>query len=631
MISYNHTVTLLVKAMQVRNYVRLSIFILMGLVFIALLVVLYTGGNLKFAGIYERVRPATFVITLSILFLISSLLKTAGSFKQVVSENSFAFLICIVLILYSGNYQTSAASDTAPARYLPFSLFREGDFDLDEFRNLHQHPYNSGLIKVGSHYLSSYPVGAAIFALPYYFPSAIGHALPNTWISSDLEKLAASFTVLLSVIVLYFTILRLSSRNVAFIVAAIYALATSSFSVSSQALWQHGASQLCLSGVLYCVVRGSQQPLWTIFAGFPASFAVVCRPTDALLIIPVGVYVLFHRRKQFPGFVLAGIPPVLFQLIYNKIYFENFFRTQWDVSQGSFWSTPLIDGAANILFSPGRGLFIYSPIFVFSLIGMILCWKKGGNLLFRYLSIGVIANLYLYSKFFMWWGGYTYGPRLLADLTPVLCSFLVFVIPILKSRWIKTAFAVLALWSFGAHAIGAYANDPFWNPDFNIDSNPHYAWQWKDNQLVNSPRRTLDSIRIQLMNTPTTQTHPQLFNAEIKTDLPEIIQMKPSRELAFSLEAMNTGSAAWAYGSLRKAGNVSIALNWYRKDLLLERFTVRRRLRYNVFPGDTYTLLARTKTPDREGRFILEVAIMLSKGEEEIFGKTKQVLVLINR
>ena len=600
--------------MRFKNIVRVSLLFLIAFVFLGLLIILYQGGYFQLAGFNERVRPATVILILCVLIFTYTLLKQGNSFKEVLRENSLVLLICIVVMLYSGNYLTAAASDTAPARYLPFSILREGDFDLDEFRNLHPRADRSGLIKIGSHYLSSYPVGAAIFALPYYFLSAVGDVPPNSWISSDLEKLAASITVVLSVIVLYFTILRLSSRNIALMIAAIYALATSSFSVSSQALWQHGASQLCLSAVLYCIVRGSQQHLWTALAGFPASLAVMCRPTDALLIIPVGLYVLFHRTRQFPKLMLTGIPPVLFQLIYNKVYFDNFFRTQWNVMDASFWSTPFLEGLASILFSPARGLLIYSPIFIFSLIGIILTWRKDGDLFFRYLSIGVIANLILYSKFFMWWGGFTYGPRLLADLTPILCSFLIFVIPLLKLRWVKAVFALLVFCSFSAHAIGAYANDPFWNADFDIDSNPQHAWIWNDNQLVNSPRRSIDTMQIRLMNKPTTQTHPELFGSDIRVDLPERTQMKPSREFSFHMEAINTGNAVWKYGRLRKAGNVSIALNWYRKELLLERLTVRRRLRFNVFPGDSYPFLAQTETPDRQGDFILEVAVIMSQG-----------------
>ncbi|HSE40623.1 MAG TPA: hypothetical protein VLH08_07625, partial [Acidobacteriota bacterium] len=542
--------------MRLLNLLRITIFFLIALSFGTLIVILFFGGEFHFLGIEGRVRPASAIIILCVLIAIAALIKNDASLKENFSKSTPALLFCTVMILYVGNFQTFGANDTTPARYLPFSILRQGNFDLDELPALHKRPVFSGLVKTDEHYVSSYPVGAALFAIPFYIPSVAGKIAANSWISSDLEKLAASCIVLLSAIIFYLTLLRVASRNIALLITAIYTLATSSFSVSSQALWQHGPSQLCLSAALYCIVRGATEPGWTSLAGFPSAFAVVCRPTDLLLVAPIALFVLFHRTRQFPLFFIAGIPPVLFQLFYNKIYFHDFFRTQWDVAQDSFWSTPVLQGLANILFSPARGLLIYSPIFVFSFVGIILSWRKGGKLLFRYLSVGVIAILLLYSKFFMWWGGYTYGPRLLADLSPILCLFLLPVISLLSSRFIKAAFVVLALWSFCAHAIGTYANDPFWNFETDIDLNPKAAWIWNDNQLINAPRRGFTAMKISLLKEPTTLNHPELFGAEIKTDLPELIEIQPGKKFSFPVEAINTGKAVWNYGGHREKGNV---------------------------------------------------------------------------
>jgi hypothetical protein len=378
-------------------------------------------------------------------------------------------------------------------------------------------------------------------------------------------------------------------------------------------------------------VRGVKEPHWTIFGGFPSAFAVVCRPTDALLVAPIVLFVLFHRTRQFLLFCLAGIPPILFQLFYNKVYFRDFFRTQWDVSQEYFWTTPIFQGILNILFSPGRGLFIYSAIFLFSFLGMVLVWRKSGDLLLRYLSVGVIANLLVYSKFFMWWGGYTYGPRLLADLSPILCFFLIPVTSLGKFRFTKIVFIVLAFLSFCAHGIGAYANDPFWNFETDIDLNPKAAWMWNDNQLINAPRRGFTALKIALFKEPTTLNHPELFDAEIKTNLPDLIEIQPGRRFSFPVEATNTGKAVWNYGGHREEGNVILVLNWYRKDSLLERFTLRNRLRFQVAPDQSYEFLARTNSPDREGRFTFEVAVVLIQDRFQKVGASQKVQVKVSR
>ena len=42
-------------------------------------------------------------------------------------------LFLVVLLVYVANGRSIGAGDTLPARYLPFSLLRERNFDLDEF------------------------------------------------------------------------------------------------------------------------------------------------------------------------------------------------------------------------------------------------------------------------------------------------------------------------------------------------------------------------------------------------------------------------------------------------------------------------------------------------------------------
>ncbi len=612
-----------------RNIFRILILVLIVFAFLILFAVLYSGGMIDVAGIrIVRATPATPIIALCILFSIYILVRKPLSLKEAIDENLLSLLVCIVLILYLGNYRTIAAGDTIPARYLPLSILREGNFDLDEFRNLHPRSAVSGIVYRGNHYVSFYPVGAPLIAVPIYLPSAIGPMPGNSRFTTDLEKLAASLLVVLSVIVLYFAVLALTSRRMALLIAAIYALGTSSFSVSSQALWQHGPSQLCLAAALYCLVRGSKEPLWTSLAGFPAALAVVCRPTDALLVIPMGLYVLFHQTRQLPGFLLCSVPPILFQALYNYYYFDNPFRTQWRVTRAEFWSTPLIEGIASILFSPARGLFIYSSIFVFSIVGVVLAWRNNGTLLFRYLSIGVVANLLLYSKFFMWWGGSTYGPRLLADLSPILCLFLCEIKMLFIKGYARIIFIVLTTFSIAAHAIGAYADDPFWNADLHIDSSSNVAWLWTDNQLINAPKRAWNATKILILGPPTTRSDPDLFAAEIKSD-PNFISVRPLKRVWLTVHTTNSGKAVWLHGAMKKPGTVSFHMNWYRKGRLLGRFSIRKRLRYQVFPGDSYHYSVKLIAPDQEGSYDLEIATALTQIDSQLQRKSIRIPVRV--
>src|SRR5207247_10839248 len=74
-----------------------------------------------------------------------------------------------------------------------------------------------------------------------------------------------------------------------------------------------------------------------------------------------------------------------------------------------FAQVPLRDGLAGLLVSPGRGLFVYSPVLLFSLWGFLRMWRDGPAA-FQPLAVGVVLVVLVVSKWFLWWGGHSWGP-----------------------------------------------------------------------------------------------------------------------------------------------------------------------------------------------------------------------------
>jgi hypothetical protein len=426
-------------------------------------------------------------------------------------RHSGLLLFSIVFVLYLANGRTLWSGDTLPLRYMPLTVLREGNFDLDEFPFLYasggsynfelssDHIFNTVtnkdlhlpyfLERSRNHYLSLYPVAGVVLIAPLYLPSVLGGLPPEHPFFETLEKISAAAIVAISAAILYFTLRRLTTDAMALAIASIYALGTSSLSVSSQGLYQHGPSQLALSAALYGVVRSRTQSSWLAFTGFWLAFAVICRPTDALIAAPLFVYLSFKHRRRASLLVFGAFPAVLFQFVYNYEYYGNLLHAQQG-SRAAFWSAPFVQGLSGILLSPGRGLLIYSPIFVFSIWALMLSWRSGGDPILRSLSIGVVMTVLLYSKWFMWWGGYTYGPRLLADLTPVLCFSLYVMRDLIRaSRPLKVLFLFTIIFSIYAHAVGAFIDDGTWNERMDIDRFPERVWAWTDNPLINTASR----------------------------------------------------------------------------------------------------------------------------------------------
>jgi hypothetical protein len=398
-------------------------------------------------------------------------------------------LFALVLGGYLLNGHAIPAGDTTPNRYLPVSILRDGSFYLDRFPFLYSPKRPYYIRELRGRHVSSYPVTAAVLAVPIYLPAVLRGEAAESPVWDELEKTAAAAIVALSAVFLYLALLHLTTLRMALLVTVAYAFGTSSLSVTSQALWQHGASQLGLAAALYFLVKGRDAERWVAVSGFPLAFAVISRPTDLLLAVPLGLYVLVHYPKQVGRLLVFALPPVAFQLWYNVTYQGDLFWTQVRLFQGEHWTSRFWEALPGLLFSPTRGLFVYSPIFLFSLVTLVMAWRRGGDPLLRAVSVGALAVVLLYSRWWPWWGGHTFGPRYLADLTPSLALALYPLRDGLnRSRRIKTAFVAALFWSVAAHSIGAFWDDIAWNAyPVDVDRAPQRLWSWTDNQLVNPP------------------------------------------------------------------------------------------------------------------------------------------------
>lgn len=517
------------------------------------------------------------------------------------------FSILMAIYLAGGGLP---AGDSTPASYLPLSILREGNFNLDEFDFLHKSGLRHYLQYVNGHYVSAFPVGSSIAALVIYIPTAIGTAGIDTALPKELARMSGAAIVALSAVFLYGLLRRLTSRRISMLLTVVYALGSSSLSISSHGLWQHGSSQLALTAGLYCLVRGLRQPVWIAISGFPLAFSVVCRPTDLVVVLPLILYVIRNHRPQFFKFAIAAFPVALFQLLYNEIYFGNVFHSQFPLTETLF-KTPLLEGFAGILFSPARGLFIYSPVFLFSLLGMGLAWHGNGDRLLRSLTVGALLSILLYSKWGNWWGGtgQNYGPRFMADITPLLTLFLYSARHLIsRNLWLKKIFILTLLWSIGAHSIGAFWDQGNWNSYMGYRF-PEGLWSWNESPIALFLRGAVDPLRIKLQDLPTSQTAPRSLMASYWS-APQVLVVRPSKPFRFAVIAKNEGSSVWIGHSRGDRLKGRVVLGW---SLLSERTIVARGaipLLRDVFPHDSCTIGDFIVAPDLPGAYVLKAGLV---------------------
>ncbi len=536
-------------------------------------------------------------------------------------------LLFAVTLAYAANGRTIGSGDTLPARYLPWSLLLRQSFELDEFPFLYGEdtrrtfPLLEGVpyflrVRRG-HYLSAYGPGAAVAALPVYAIPVLAGVSPTSDWAARLEKLAAALITSASVVLVFWALRLLVDGRWALGIALIYAFGTSSLSVSSQGLWQHGPSQLLLSLLIYCVVKGLRDERYVGPAAFAMAGAVAMRSTDILLVLPIALWTLFTHRTLIPRLALWAAPPLFGLALYNWVWLGSLTGGS-ETTTAPLWSlfaqVPLREGFDGLLWSPSRGLFVYSPILLFSIPGCVAVWRRGPSAL-KALSLGLPLLVLVLSKWFLWWGGHTWGPRLLADAAPLFSFFLYPLTNLLdRRRILKALFVFLALLSVGAHAMGAFLYDGRWDGIAEAEDDDALLWSWKRSPLVFYGAQAAAAIRHAISPAAqalfTSARSPEMLAASYTVE-PIGHSVHTDEPVVVSLVARNTGRAVWLANAPDRRGTVGLGWRWYRGDH--EGWSGRAVLSSDVPPGGTARFRVRIPAPANPGEYTL-VLDLVSEG-----------------
>lgn len=408
-------------------------------------------------------------------------------------------------VLYQANLREISSADTIPNRLLPHELIRHQRLDLDRFFRgwPPEQPLPYWVQRARGHYVSSYPPAPAVLAVPVYLvPVWLGAG--GGWVALNaLSKLAASLFAAASVGLVYLAARSLSLRlgaaeGGALGAAAVYAVGTTTWAVSSQGLWGHAPAQLGLALALYALLRADAGAASAGLAGLATGLMVACRPPTAPLALLLALYVFRTARRRAAPFVGLLGAAGLVVLAYNLWTFGspqggyaeiNRTHAQWHGVEDT-WTVSLLGGLVGLLASPSRGLLVYSPVLGFALAGLAGALRPGRDALLRHLAVGVATGLGLLGAYTVWWGGHSFGPRLLTDFLPAMVLGIVPVWPaIRRTRIAGATFAAAFALSIGVQAVGAFfypsPRDVEWNrTPADVDRAHGRLWDWRDPQLV---------------------------------------------------------------------------------------------------------------------------------------------------
>ena len=284
-------------------------------------------------------------------------------------------------------------------------------------------------------------------------------------------KFAASCYVAASAGLMYLALRRWLSWRPAMLLTWTYGLGTCVWSMSSQTLWQHAPAHFFLALGLYAWTRVPDSPRrYAALLGFAVSCAVACRPATAVVVPVFAIFLCYQQRRALWPYLLAGLPVALALALYNAWYLGSPFAfAQEQIAPGillhktgseAAWVSPLRLATLGLFFSPSRGMFIFSPVLLFALPGLVIPWYRRELFGLRAVGVCVLAIWGLYAIRSEWWAGWSYGYRYLNDASGPLVLLIVPAVPWLSRSISRLAlFSVLLAWSVAVQFVGAYAYD----------------------------------------------------------------------------------------------------------------------------------------------------------------------------
>lgn len=215
------------------------------------------------------------------------------------------------------------------------------------------------------------------------------------------------------------------------------------------------------------------------FAEYPAALVAAPALVGGLISMPN-----FETRKRlFAGLALGGLPPFLLGLWAHDQSWGAFYKTGYSFLENQAYvqvhgagffgvRAPNSEAFFGSLFSPGTGLFFYSPVLLiglFVLLHRLIKTPSHKYALGRNTAIiaiiGFALELLFISGHSGWRGGWTLGPRYIIAVVPLLGVWLAEGLAYAKLRpWINFLGALSIILTGLAAALYPHLSDVYSNP-----------------------------------------------------------------------------------------------------------------------------------------------------------------------
>lgn len=325
---------------------------------------------------------------------------------------------------------------------------------------------------------NQWSIGPALLWSPFFLGAhgllllleTSGASIETTGYGMPYQAIVLSGSILLAGLGLWFTyafVRKFTQASAALVATVTVAFAGNLvYYMTAEPSMSHAPS-IFASGLFFFIWvqrRDRNDFLTPVFLGVVAGLAALVRPQDGLLLLlPIldrapscWQGVREHKRDlawvcmrfAIVSSIVAAFTFLPQLLTWNFIY-GDFLRSGYSYGEDRFnWLSPRL---VEVLFSAGRGLFVWHPVFLLGIAGLALLYHRDRRMtVLGYL--GFAMQWFLIASWANWMQGDAFGGRMFIVCTPIfvlgLACLIEYAVAHLSWRVVLATAGLLLLWNF---------------------------------------------------------------------------------------------------------------------------------------------------------------------------------------
>jgi len=388
------------------------------------------------------------------------------------------------------------------------TMLRHRTLEMDLYQEAIGPILERSFVTLNGHIYYYFPLGTPLFAMPAVgVANLLGYDMADAAQEAATQNFISAVLVGLSFYVIYRICRCFLPAGAALFITATTFLGSALISTMATALWSIDFAVLFVALSLLVLSKqatGERRPSHPYLLGFFLFGAYLCRPSTFLFVALVLGYLLLVDRKMFWRTAVSAFVLLAGFLIFIRLGYGSWLPPYYnDFGRLAVERRPLYEAYFGNLVSPSRGLLIYSPIFLLALAGAVYYFQRlKRRPLYWLMLVWFFLHLLLVARATRWWGGASFGPRILAEMLPGLVLLMAMVGQVFlergsrgrpgSSRRPQTAviglYGALALWAVFLNSYQGLFNQysAWWHGvlTLNIDYEPDYLWRWDYPQFL---------------------------------------------------------------------------------------------------------------------------------------------------